>query len=393
MLENQWFNLTTLTLCIALGWTAYSFYEHGGMVKGHLQFAETLNNGSDFITHPGIFWFSGILHHATSFSIKQSLFVLTSLHVTLIIPAVLWAFNLMDFTRIGHSWVFLVGALAIMVVSPIGLPWLEPRVYDFVYVRRTVFLLRNATLMALLPYAIITFGFLMKIIQQQITEGKFERKAAIAAAIFLFISSLIKPSFAVSITPAIALYVLFKREISWRAKISIGYIFLPTAFLLLAQIGTGLIYNPLRPVMSLEFAPLQTWSDQNKYPLLAFMLANAFSVFILGYRYNKLSNFTWIAWINLGIAVTIYALLVLNGPGDAARDLEWPYITARQILFLCSAMEWWKWVKEKYTSPSHSFDSFGAPHIAAILLAGHALFGYARLVMVDEVLIRAYGLY
>lgn len=390
-IDNRWFILFAFALCLFAGWTSYCYYEYGGMVKGHIKFAKALYKGTDFVLHPGIFWLSGLVHDLTALSIRESLFILTSLHVALIIPAIFWALRLLNYNRIEPQWVLLALALAIMVVAPIGLPTLKPHIYDFPKHRRTVFLLRSATLMAMLPYAIIAFGFLTKVIQQQIAERTFDRKAAIAAAAALFISSLIKPSFAVSICPAVGLYVLCKREIPWRAKINIACILLPTSFLLLAQIGTGIVYNPMRPVMSLEIAPFETWEHQNKNPLLAFILANAFSLFILGCRSNTLSSFSWIAWINLGISVAIYSLFAMNGPGDATRDLEWPYVTARQILCLCSAMELWKWLREKYSRPHQFFKSLGLQHIALILLITHTAFGYVRLATVDKALINLTG--
>jgi hypothetical protein len=372
--------LVTL-LCLFWMWFAHRFYQAGGLLSGHIHYAKEFDKGNFVIIHPGIFWINSILRHSLSLSVTASLYYLLSVHVALTFCAIIWVLKLLDSGN-TNSYMVIWAAMALMVVAPIGLPFLDSKVYDFTNYNRATFLLRNATHTAVLPYVIIAFGLLTKILKDQLETGGFSKIAAIAAGIALLISGFIKPSFASSIVPAIGLYVILNKGIPWSARFKIACILMPTLFLLAGQFVFHFIYNSLYPVTRISFRPWAIWSENNQYPLLAFILATAFPLVVLFYRRNTLTIPILISWINLGIAIIPYSLFYIgeNLPGDH-RDFEWGYLQARQIVFLCSAVEWWRWLKDEQSELPHA--RHRAIYGAGILLVAHAVFGCMRLFMVD----------
>jgi len=375
--------IATVLLPWVLGFIAYNYYRKGGMLAGHIKWVDTINNGTDFIDHPGLFWLSGLFHRFTSLSSRQSIFIITSLHVGMLLPAIMWALKQLDFTHAGAPRTYLLGALAVMIAAPVAIPFLPLEIYNFSTANRVPFLLRNATLMCLLPYMYAAFGLLMVIIRGQINQEALNRETSLMAGFFVFMSALIKPSFAISILPTIGLYVLFQKKISWGAKLKIGCIFIPTALLLLCSLYIGIIFNPWRTAMPFIFAPLKTWRKNNMYPYLNLFLSIAFPACILLYRVTKIDFFTKIAWLNLLIATLPYAFFTMG-----ERDLEWPYLNACQLLMLCSVVEWWKWIQEKYPKRIQSSGITGPPNEARKILRLHIICGCIRAVCVDNILFK-----
>ncbi len=380
--------ILTAFLCLVLLWFSHVFYQHGGLIEVHRHFAQQVNNGAYLaVLHPGIYWLGSLLSHITSLPIDQSLDYLLSIHVALTLCAIIWALKLL-YVNDADPYALLLCAIAVMIEAPIGIPLLNPVVYNFPLANRTAFLLRNATHTAVLPYAIAAFGLLGSLLQSKISTGSFNKKPAITAGILLCISALMKPSFAVTIIPAIVLYMTFSKQFSWKERGKILSILAPTALLILVQFYIGFVSNPeTSRVIHLRFDPWTVWVNNNQYPLLSLMLAIVFPAFILAYRRNKVTVPTIVAWLNLYISIIPY-ILFNEVPGISTswdRDFEWSYLHARQILFLCSVVEWWRWMQSEPTQSPGFPKTLNATHIAGLLLMAQAMFGYVRLLIIDTI--------
>ena len=379
--ERTVFYVLTAALSIFWMWLAYRFYEAGGLLSGHIRYAIEIDNGNNVVIHPGLFWLNSIVSHILALPVVDSLYYLLSIHVALTFCALIWVLRLLDYSN-TNFYMVLCTAMALMVVAPIGLPMLSPKVYSFVTNNHAIMLLRNGTHTAVLPYVILSFGLLTKILKGQLETKRFSNTAAIAAGIVLLMSCMIKPSFSLSIVPAIGLYVILNKNIPRNARFKIAAVLLPTLFVLAGQFVLHFIYNSSHPTTTIALRPFVIWTRSNKYPLLAFILALIFPLVVLLYRRKVITVPTLIAWINLAIAIVPYSLFSIGDglPGDH-RDFEWGYLQARQLVFLCSCVEWWGWLKDEQSLLQRT--SRIAAYGAGILLVLHALFGYARLFMLD----------
>jgi len=372
-------------LAVFLVGFAHRFYAHNGLIEMHNQFMARVHNGEYLpILHPGIYWLSNIVSYVTTWPAQESLYGVLSIHAAFTLYAILWALRLLD-THPVDPYFLLLCALGIMIAAPVGLPLLNPGVYNFPAYARTAFLLRNATHVAVQPYAIAAFGLLGAIIGH---TKVFSWKSGLAAGILLWISALMKPSFALTIIPAILLYAFARPEYSSKDRARIIAILLPAALLILGQFYIGFVYNPLAAqTIHVMFKPWAVWSVNNQYPLLSLLLAIAFPAWVLIFRKNTLSAPTIIAWVNLAIAIIPFTLLY-EVPGistSSDRDFEWSYLYAQQLLMLCSVMEWWRWLRDARQKKTSGLpEGLGAIHIAGLLFVAHAMTGYMRLLVVGH---------
>jgi len=377
--------LTALSCFFLIGFSHY-FYEQGGLIRGQQSYAQQIYGGDYFVVlHPGVYWMASFLAHIGSWPVEDSLSWLLSIHVALLLCALIWALKLLDSNK-ADPYAYLLGAFAVMIAAPIGIPLVSPYVYNFTSYNRSAFLLRNGTHTAMLPYAMAVFGLLGYVLCTLKNTGVFLRRYALLAAILLCMSSLIKPSFAVSIIPATIIYMLFGR-FSWKERGQVLYMVIPTIFLILCQFYIGFIHNPFAPrTIHLTISPWTVWTENNIHPVLSLLLAVAFPLFVLIYRGRKFYAPAIIAWMALAIAIIPYIFL-MQVPGISSmadRDFEWSYLDARQILFLCSVAEWWKWMREEASEHAAGLPVRVRPvQLAGLLLILHAMFGYMRLVLID----------
>jgi hypothetical protein len=371
--------LGAIVIVIFLFAFSYRYYYYGILLPSHLLTAEKIYKGDFHILHPGIYWMNNILVMLTGLPIKQSMWLLLSLHVALTFIAINWVLKRLAPSDMPETVIWLF-AMAVMFAMHIGLPGVDKTLYNFTPSNRPTFLLRNATYTGSLPYMFATFGLLMLLCKQSI-DAPVLSKRAIAAGAFLFISALVKPSFAVSIIPAIGVCVLWQKR-PLPNKLALLSVMFPAGFLILLQFYVGFVNSPLPPYASrLSLDPWAVWEGNNGHPLLSLLMGALFPFIVVFYRWRRLSLETRIAWLNLVIALIPYILIRQTGGWFNDRDFEWSTMNARQLLFLCSMIEWWRWRKEAYVLRS---SETVAVNIAGIVLFVHVIFGFAHLMLVDQ---------
>ena len=363
--------LLTRLIYLGLAYFAFDFYDQGKLLPAHQKYAQEISDGHYFyVPHGGIYWVNALIHHLTGVGVQVSLSYLLSVHVALALCAILWVLRLWITKPIDTKVRLLLGLL-VLFAAPVGLPVFNEIVYNFGH--RNTFHLRNASHTGGLPYFIFAFGFLSTLIGGHLREQHFSCKKLFATGALFFISAMIKPSFAVSMMPAVCLYCWQRLKMRVKDYAQIICAFMPTALLILAEFYIGFVDKESVGIKwSISFNPLYTWSGNNLYPPVAFVLALAFPLMIAFYRRKQLAFYSVIAWINLVIALIPYVLLQTDG-----SDFVWSYLDARTILFLCSAVEWWKWFRESCENENATVPfQFHAVHCAGLLFFAHAMFGY-----------------
>jgi len=367
------------TVSVLLLWGACEFYVHFGALKIHLRFLNQVHKGQYLVVlHPGIYWMTNILSWLSGLTLHAALNVLLSIHVLLAFFAGMWALMLLSAHRMDA--VLCAGlALALLFVGPIGIPFVNTQVYDFARFNRSFLMLRNSTSIGMLPYALAALGLLGSLLNGHVRGRLFPVRLSVLAATFLVLSCIMKPSLAISLIPAIMVYVVCSKRFDMDDVVMAGCMLAPAAFIVVMQFFIGFIFNPASSqTIHIVFSPMAVWLKNNQYPLLELILALAFPIAVTFFRRRSLSSLTIIAWINLCIALVPYMLLdevaVISTSSD--RDFEWSYVIAKQALFLTCFFEWWCWRGDSKRR--------GAT-FATVLLAVHVVFGVSRLLMVDAV--------
>jgi hypothetical protein len=369
--------LATGLLCIVWICVAYSYYQHGGLIAPHVKFALGIHDGTLRILHPGIFWLASGFSNLSGLPVLESLYWLLSLHVALTLCALIFALRLL--APDTNEWMLFISAALLMVVSHIGFFGLDPSVYNFLPYHRNFIILRNATHTAMLPYAFVAFGLLCAVIKNHLDKNPYNQKQGLLCGVFLFAATLIKPSFCITLIPAVVLYLLAVYHADKKFLVHMALIFLPTALLLALQFYVGFVENPQGKVIGMGVDPWRVWAWNNHQPILSLFLALAFPLWIACYRGKQFSFFTRIAWINLAISLVPYILLYET---NNDRDFEWSHLHAKQIVFLCSVVEWWGWRKGAASTQKWPI------MIGAALFLAHAMFGLVKLMTVDLAILR-----
>lgn len=382
-----------LAIVATLAAVACFFYGHGRILEEHIVFVRGLHEGTQLVPHPGVFLLASLWSHLSGYEISRSLSHVLILHFTATFIALFWC--LRQFLHMQNDrYIYMLLALCLMLASPIGLPLINPWVYNFGYNSRMPFGLHNATHIGLLPYMFLSFGLLCRILKnpEQHAEMPYRTLALFSCA--LFFSTLVKPSFSISLIPAIACYFLINRKKYNLNIYAILFALLPSSLLILIQYYVGFVHNPLGKTIEYTLMPFQVWEENNKLPILSFFLACLFPLWVSLIRYRCLTSPTKIAWINLFIALIPYILFAETKEyGD--RNFEWSYLHARMILFLCCAGELVLWIRavQPKSNPS-SISLTRTQLIAGIIFGLHCAFGYFRFIIyLSPNLLRAGGLY
>lgn len=199
----------------------------------------------------------------------------------------------------------------------------------------------NATYLATRPFAIATFFIYIKLLKDY--EKKTELKDHIFFSIFLFLTTIAKPSFTFVFVPTaglIMLYRMFKRKFKnfWQT-FKLGLCFIPTFIALIYQFFG--VFGPVEEgERGIGFGLARAWSYHCDNIPLAMILAMAFPLAVLIINFKKLKGhglfrFTW--QITL---VSVVEVLVLYEKGfrESHMNFSWGYMHGLFFAFWGSAI-------------------------------------------------------
>lgn len=358
-------------ICVLIFAAAYYFYlrlgQHPNVFRSHLDEAIAMDRGEHFIMHFGIFLLTIVFKHATGLPWVDAFSLLLCFHVVLTYLALTWFLELFCSDLASPRQLCLLG-LALMILGPIGLPFIDSRIYSFPIWNRYILLLRNSTYTAAQPYVILAFTYACRLI-----EREYGRKTVLLAAVTLWLSTLMKPSFAVSFIPALGLFTLLRVR-SLRTTLALAAAISLTLVTLPLQYYIGFIDNPIGYHNSFAVDPWVVWENNNVAPLLSLFLAIVFPLYVTLERARRIAPITWLAWINFAIAVVPYALLRETSPqGD--RNFEWAVWFGLHVLFLTTVRDWLVWRKKEGARTEQ-----GAVDVATKILLLHIFFGSTKFI-------------
>lgn len=198
----------------------------------------------------------------------------------------------------------------------------------------------NATYLATRPFTIVTFFIFVRVLKDY--EEQFKLRDVLLFGVFLFFSTITKPSFTFILVPAAGLILLYrllrKRFENFRNTLFLGLSFIPTFCALLYQFFG--VFGPVEgEEKGIGFGLGKAWSYHCDNIPAAILLGLAFplAVLFLNFRDLKKNGVFRLAWQIT--AVSLFEILFLFEKGFRVGHLNfsWGYMHGMFFAFVASA--------------------------------------------------------
>ena len=198
----------------------------------------------------------------------------------------------------------------------------------------------NATYLATRPFTIVTFFIFVRVLKDY--EEQFKLRDVLLFGVFLFLSTITKPSFTFILVPAAGLILLYrllrKRFENFRNTLFLGLSFIPTFCALLYQFFG--VFGPVEgEEKGIGFGLGKAWSYHCDNIPVAILLGLAFplAVLFLNFRDLKKNGVFRLAWQIT--AVSLFEILFLFEKGFRVGHLNfsWGYMHGMFFAFVASA--------------------------------------------------------
>ena len=211
----------------------------------------------------------------------------------------------------------------------------------------------NATYNATRPFAIVAFFLFGKILTEY--EEKPNWKDQLLFALFLFLTTITKPSFTFVLVPTaglIMLYRMFRTKFrNFVPTVQLGLCFLPTFAALLYQFFG--VFAPTEGGESgIGFGLATAWKLHCDNIPLAIGLALGFPIFLLMVNYKQLKKDKWYRFSWQMMLISLAEVLLMYEKGFRLPDMNfsWGYMHGIFFVFVSSLMVLVRrtWKKEGY---------------------------------------------
>lgn len=371
--------LFALLLTVIIGLAYYYYLGSGSILPGHATSAGKIADGAIYSVFPGSYIMAASLSKLLSIPAYNATVIVGCIHIGLTFLALAYALHVLSpYPLQSHALVLL--AFVLLFVAPIGLPGIDPKIYNYPYTNRSVLLWRNITHTVVQPYAIAAFCFFCLAVRHGLNETRYSIYTTLATGLLWF-STVVKPNFAYSFIPAMTLLALLMYHNQPQRLYLVAMMLLPSVLTGFMQIGIQLVDNPLRAAIReaygganhrVTFDPFTVWIRNNVNPAGAFLLAAAFPLYVGAWRRRVLSFPYKLAALNLIVASLTYAAINLHDD----RNAEWGFWYGVQLFMLAGVMEWCRWIGAARGKGRGEWLSVAG---AGLLLCGHIGFGGARL--------------
>lgn len=198
----------------------------------------------------------------------------------------------------------------------------------------------NATYLATRPFSIVTFFVFVRVLKDY--EEQFKLKDVLLFGIFLFLSTVTKPSFTFILVPAAGLILLYrllqKKGKNLKNTIIVGLSFVPTFCALIYQFFG--VFGPVEgEEKGIGFGLGKAWSYHCDNIPLAIFLGMAFplAVLVLNFKELKKDGVFRLAWQIM--AVSLFEMLFLYEKGFRVGHLNfsWGYMHGLFFAFVAAA--------------------------------------------------------
>jgi len=159
---------------------------------------------------------------------------------------------------------------------------------------------------------------------------------AVALAVVLALSTLVKPNFTLAVLPLLGLLVVMRR-----LPLRVAFVCALPALATLAWQLARLAAGPQTGDGVVSVRPLAAWHLYSPAPLVSILLSLAFpiAVTLLVWRDARHREALRWSWLLAGVAVLEMALLSERGARFSAFNFYWGVVPAVHLLFLTAALE------------------------------------------------------
>jgi len=245
----------------------------------HVAYAQQFANGeglnSYMLAHPVLHLILAAMHLASGrlLGVYASLMVLQVL--VQICTVLILYFWIGPADRKGWDWLRAGAALTLTLVAPVMLLAFQDGLFYFGYIGLANY--HNPTIHLLKPFALMSFFYGIRCIAGEKTSWK----GILLAALLTVLSATIKPNYAMSILPALALAAgvrwLQRRRVDWKL-LAFGF-FLPGLLSLAAQWLIAFFFNNTGE--HILFAPFMVAAAHSQNLILKFLLSALFPILAL----------------------------------------------------------------------------------------------------------------
>lgn len=237
----------------------------------------------------------------------------------------------------------------------------------------------NATYLATRPFTIVTFFIFVRVLRDY--EERFKLRDVLLFGVFLFLTTITKPSFTFILVPAaglIMLYRMFRKKFrNFKNTLFLGLSFIPTFCALLYQFFG--VFGPVEgEEKGIGFGLGKAWSYHCDNIPLAILLGLAFplAVLVLNFRDLKKDGVFRLAW--QVTAVSMFEILFLYEKGFRVGHLNfsWGYMHGMFFAFVASAFLLFQKTFERKQAKAEAGVACGKRGLRILLLVGQwGLFG------------------
>lgn len=270
----------------------------------------------------------------------------------------------------------IIFSFVLLIVSSIYIPplnnWLSPQYFSVMFSGSgTPNILHNPTYYLVKVFVLPLFYFALKLLKN---PSELNKRKIMFFTLFLSLSILAKPNFALSFIPVFAfLYTcgsIKEQNSIYQILKNLFLMFLLPVVILFLQFFVSYMAGPRDSNVSICF--FCVWSHWSKIPLLSIFLGIGFPLYIyLLHLKRNLNDINYkFAWLNflfaLGVAIffyeTDYRLL--------AGNFFWGYNLSLFLLFYVSILDFGKYLKESYKNRNLEIRLYGAIILLVLHIAG-----------------------
>jgi len=310
-------------------------------LPSHLELLRLSQKGDKSMGHPGFHYAVLLLAKAFNISLEVSAAIILSAATMAIALAIYMALRRSLATTLP-DYLLLLFSGSLMLVSAIYAPFFNKHIY---LGQGSPNAWHNPTLLMVKP---LSFACVMMFASHaEDGKGPMTIKEILAIAASLFLSSLIKPNFALIFIPAMAIYVALNwrtASLAWQSLVTI----LPTICLLGWQYlasykGTAAGDSPNAHIIPDFLGVWQHWSP-NILASSALVLAFPLSILIFRFRAAQQDFSLKFAWLLTIVGFLQYSLLAESGDRYLHGNWGWGRLIALQLLFVYSFPHFVRWV-------------------------------------------------
>ncbi len=261
-------------------------------------------------------------------------------------------------------WLRVFLAISLVLVAPVILPALLDGSHYFGYIGLANY--HNPTVHMLRPFALLLFILAMEALARPRHSGWI----TVLAAGLMALATFLKPSYTVTLLPALGLLVLFwlyrRRPVDWRLLIlGLG---LPAALVLAAQYWYT--YASGEADSAIVWMPFAAAGSMSGYLALKFLLSILFplAVALISFRSVRRDPAMGLAWLSFAAGAAQYYLLAESGSRLQHGNFLWGAQISLFVLFAACTrfligqnVGWKHWTRPASLSQS----SFYLLHLAA----------------------------